>query len=106
MKKCFLCKGEENGKCFTHGISVCENCYPACKSCNSPKCPKCWGGKECAKCGRWICKFCAEESQKISHFKYAVFCNDCLFERLEEIRRKEEERRQREIDEEYANWAK
>jgi hypothetical protein len=45
MKKCFLCKGEENGKCFTHGISVCENCYPACKSCNSPKCPKCWGGK-------------------------------------------------------------
>jgi hypothetical protein len=64
------------------------------------------GGKNVQDVERWICKFCAEESQKISHFKYAVFCNDCLFERLEEIRRKEEERRQREIDEEYANWAK
>jgi hypothetical protein len=36
--------------------------------------------------------------------KYVVYCNDCLFERYIQIQTEEEEKRQKVIDEEFANW--
>jgi hypothetical protein len=107
MKKCVFCGNETEKRCFIHGISICENCNPVlCKSCQVIKCERCYDWRRCVKCNAWICKFCADESKYITSLKYAVYCNDCLFERYTQLKTEEEIKRQRAIDEEYANWIK